>query len=72
MKEDQPAAPTLIASREMRGFLAALFTAGTMMIPLSIFAWAPADNLPVIFLAILLLGFIASQIQERLRERSNN
>ena len=72
MSEEKPVAPTMIASRGMRGFLAALFTAGIMLFPLTIFSWAPSDNLPAIFLTTLLIGFVASQIQERMRELSES
>lgn len=52
---------------QVRGFLSALFTAGVVTYVLVIFPLAPMKNLPHLFIVILCVGLIGSQLQERMR-----
>ena len=63
---------TLIRYPLMRGFLAALLTAGLSLIVLTVFDSVVARNLPFVFIVILFTGLFASQLQERMRTLSGS
>ena len=60
-------APTLAGNPWIRGFLAALFTAGVATMVLTIFSLVAGPRLPGVFITVLITGVFAAQMQERMR-----
>jgi len=58
---------SMTARSVVRGFLAALFSAGVSTMLLAVYGLAADRNLPFIFIVILVVAFFGSQIQERMR-----
>ena len=66
-RESRSPAPAFTANPMMRGFLAALFTAGMSMVVLMLLSVVTGPDLAYVFIAVLVVAFIGSQLQERMR-----
>lgn len=69
-QETQNATPNITGNPLMRGFLAALFTAGLSTMILATFSVVEGSRLPYVFIIVLVMGVFGSQMQERMRRRS--